>query len=984
MKKKILVSLVLSFCIAFYALAQNREISGKVTDTKGEGIPGVSVLIKGTTSGTATDFEGKYKLANVPAGAVLVYKGVGLVTQEIAVGTQSVIDVVMKEDVQTMQEVVVTGYADKEAKTFAGAASKIGGDRIENVPIATFDQLLQGQSPGLLVSSSSGMPGTGRTNVIIRGVGSFGNVDPLYVVDGVYVSADYFATLNPNDFESMSVLKDAQAASIYGARGSNGVIVVTTKKGKAGKTQFNYNFQYGITQAPQNRIPLMNTQEKIDLELQQGIGVASLSPDSLARLRQVETDWFNLVFRNGVTTSHQLDVQGGDDRTNFYISGSYFKQEGTIRNTQLDRYTLRSNTTHSFNNFRIRTNISIGHSISNFTREQDVFIGSPINAIRWVNPYEMPYDSRGEIIQFFFNSQNPNPIGDLFMNKRETRETKIIGGASLEYDIPNVKGLTARTRWGIDYTQREGSVFLDRRTYIGSQAQGGNGSLNQSILKDARLVGTTSLNYSKTFGQDHSINAGVFYELSYVDIRTFGATAFGFTGRLQSFAGSTPGAQGAGPNYIPTVGGSFTGNALSSYFFDASYDFRKKYFINIGARRDGSSKFGANRRFGNFYSVGASWIISDEDFMQSTSSWLNTLKLRASVGTLGNQNPLGDFTRLAIFGNVTYAGVQGIAPSNVPNPDLQWEASRKWNVAVDYDLFKGRIKGSIEFYDNLTKDALLATQLSRTTGFTSQVRNVASIRNRGIEFSVSTRNVEYRGFRWTTDFNITYNDNKIISLSDGQTQIVDGFVVNKIGLPIRTLFAVPYVGVNPANGDALFRTIDGNLTNQYRPSDARPFGPTIAPYFGGFTNTFTYKGISLSAFFVYFYGNQIMNNDRINVEYQTYINANVSRDLLRAWRYPGQITDIPALSYGYPQEPTSRYIEDGSFLRLRNIRLAYSVPENVLKQAKLIRSATFYLQGQNLLTFTKYLGQDPETANDFQQGQYPQPIITTFGMTLGF
>lgn len=989
-------------CTIGISLAQNQKVSGTVRDgSNKEGIPGVSIYVKGTTTGTTTDVNGIFSL-EVPQNAVLVFQSLGMTTQEIAVNNQSIINVDLASDAVGLKEVIVTGYGDKNQTTFAGAASGINTKSIEGLPLASFDQMLQGQAPGLSILSSSGQPGTSNTNIVIRGIGSFGSTQPLVVLDGTPISASLLSTLNPNDFENVTVLKDATAAAIYGSRGANGVIVVTSKRGKAGKTQINYTFQQGINRAPfNNRLPIMNTNEKIDMELKAiaygydpGLMVSGMTPAEIAQLRTVETDWRRTLFNDAArSTMHELNASGGNEKTTFYVSAGLFSQEGTVKNTSLNRYTLRSNIQHTAGDFKVSTNLTLGYSRSNGTSEQNAVISTPLNAVRWLNPYDQPFDANGNFIPFYPIAFAANPLQDLTVNKRRSEQLKAVGGITVEYNAPFLKGLSFRNNTGFDYTQIDDMTYLDRSTFVGTQVRGQQGSLDNFTDRRISLINTFSANYNRTFNEVHNISGGLYYEFIYNQRNNFGALGYGFTGgRIFTIDGATPGAQ-SGTNFIPQLRGDRTENALASMFTDINYTYKGKYTINAGFRRDGSSKFGANRRYGNFYNVGASWSISDEAFMSSIDKEVTSLKLRASYGVLGNQATLTDFGRLANYTNASYGGVSGFVPANSPNPNLQWEQGAKLNIGLDFGLFKNRITGSVDYYNNLTTRALFATQVSRTTGFASLTDNVASIRNRGIEVAINTINIDYRGFRWETNINFTYNRNTVMELSNGQDLIVnDGAsTALKVGYPINTFYAVPYMGVNPATGDGQFQNLDGTISNTTDLSQRRLLGSANTPYFGGITNTFSYKGISLTALFVYFYGNQMYNSDRENLEQPGYIVSNISREMLTAWTAPGQVTNIPRLDFAFPhaEVPTTRYIEDGHFIRLRNIRLAFQVPTSTLN-SKYIRSANVFIQGQNILTFTNYRGQDPELGLDpfagagTQQGQYPQPIIYTMGVSLGF
>jgi TonB-linked SusC/RagA family outer membrane protein len=963
-------------------VAQTTAVTGKVTAADdGAALPGVTVLEKGTTNGTSTDAQGNYRLS-VAGNATLVFSFIGFTTEEAGVGGRSTLDVTLAPDVKALNEVVVTGYGTQERRKLTGSAATVTNRSIEQVPLASFDQILQGQAPGLLIQSGGGQPGQ-AASVIIRGRGSIsGGSDPLYVLDGVPISPGDFAALNPNDFESVNVLKDAAATSIYGSRGANGVIVITTKKGKAGKTQFNYNFQIGGSELPRSRSRLTNSNEKIDLELATGIGLVNTMDEAeIARLRQINTDWSREIFHRGTTTSHELTASGGNENTQFFTSFNYFKQEGTLRNTGLDRYTGRLNLSNTSGNFTFGTNLTLGYARSNYTSETNAGIGSPLNAFRWANPYETPRDSAGNYSEIM--SGQPNPVQELEQSRRAFGDIKAVGNVYLQYNVPLLPGLSVRTNWGVDFRQREQQIYFDRNSYAGSLARGGQGSLATDNSRAARFIGTNSVTYARDFGS-HSLEASVFNELIYQDSVITGFTGYGITGKIKTTAGITPGVQDpSSPNYIPATRGATASNALVSYFTNVNYGFKNRYFLSVGLRRDGSSRFGANNRFANFYSVGAGWLLSDEDFLGFAKGFLSNLKLRGSFGTVGNQEGIGNFSARALYAARSYNGEQGIAQISLGDPNLRWEVQQKLNLGVDLGVFNNRIGLSVDFYDNITKDLFLPVELSRTTGFNSLLQNVGKLRNRGVEVALNTVNVRAGGFEWTSNLNFTYNRNRVLDLFQQDTVIdINNVSITAEGLPLNTNWVVPYVGVNPANGEALYLDREGNVTNQYSANYARAFGTRDAPYFGGFGNTFSYKGVSLSVLLVYVYGNQFYNNERTNIDNPAYILDNVGADLLRAWKKPGDVTDVPAITNPYFSN-TTRYLEDASFLRVRNIMLAYSLPASLINRAKL-RSVRVFAQGQNLFTATRFLGYDPENNSGVVTGaKYPTLRQVTFGLNLG-
>ena len=981
-------------------LAQDRTITGRITSSDdGATIPGASILVKGTTRGTSADAQGNYSIS-VPGGkAVLVYSFIGSASQEISVGNQSVINVTLKSDASNLNEVVVTGYGQGgNRREFAGSATTISADKLKSQPIASFDQLLQGQAPGVLVTAGSGQPGSSAT-IRIRGSGSVnGSNTPLYIIDGIQIdgsgnntNSSPFQTINPQDIETLTVLKDAEATAVYGSRGANGVVVIKTKRGKAGKTRLSYDGQYGQSYFPVNKLELMNSNEKIDYELRRGgTDLESLTPAQIAELRTIDTNWQNEVFQMGRTQSHQLSASGGSESVLFYASGNMFSQTGTVKGTDLNRYTGRINLESNSGPFRFGINSSLGYSKQNFQSEDNAGIGSPLNAIRWSNPYEKPFNANGTYTQF--RSGQPNPVRELNETSRQANELKATGSVFLEYDLPFLKGLSVRTNLGADYSNQEGTIYNSRLGQAGtaSAIKGRSGRLQRDFARSTRFTGTTSLNYNTTFG-DHTVRVGLYNELVRLKFGSFGFTGYGLGGILQNEAGV---AQNNAAQ-IPDTRGNGIENSLMSYFTTATYGYKNRYFVNVNARRDGSSRFGDAFRYANFGSVGASWVISDEPFMQGlTGKVLNNLRLKASYGSVGNQEGIGSFASLAIFqarGTRTnqiissYDGNPTIIVTQLENPELRWEQKNTFNAGIEFGMFDKRLTGGIEVYNSVTQNLFLNDQLSRTTGFNSINRNIGELQNQGIEIGLNTVNVMAGDFSWETNLNFTFNKNKITKLTPSTPEIgnVSGIVINRIGQPINSNWLVESAGIDPLTGAQQFRRPSGEITTKYSPDDAQIFGPREAPYFGGVTNTLRFKGIEVSALLTYAFGNFIYNNDRVNVEIPEYYADNMSRTLLGEWQKPGDITNLPNPNLPH-QTSITHFLEKGDFVRLRNLTVAYSLPPAIARRAEM-SSARIFFQGQNVLTFTDFQGFDPEiTGGQLTGAQYPALRTFTVGLGLGF
>ena len=973
--------------------AQQRTVTGTVTSQEdGSPLPGVNVLLQGTSIGSITDVNGRYSILVPQEGGVLVFSFVGFITQALEIGPGNVVDVQLAVDTRQLEEVVVTGYGDPQDKRkYTGSVAQVGSDLIENVPVATLDQMLQGRAAGVMVTANSGQPGT-PAFVRIRGLSSVASNTPLYIMDGVPISAGDFAALNANDIESINILKDASSSSLYGTRGANGVIVITTKRGREG-ISMHYNAQYGITTRTNAKFDMMNTAQKIQFErlmaefglyqgevgriLQDGSLSSSEKEQQIAELARINTDWTDVFFRNGITQSHEISASGGTDRSNFYLSANYRTEEGIIKESDLQRYSLRFNFDHyATEKFSFGISNSIGYTKTNFLpTETGNNVNNPVLYAFIANPYTRVKDpNTGE---FEDGPTGFNLVEQMEQSYNRLEQLKIVSGAYLRYEI--IPGLVAKTNWGIDFSETLDDFRINAGAPNQSGINGEQGVLTRGYNRFASIVGTTTLQYAFNIKQDHNLRLLLGQEITRGNTGGFSFNGYGLNDKLGSAAAITQGTPTN--NFIAEVGGFNTDNALFSLFIDGLYAFRDRFTVSFNVRRDGSSRFGKNKRYANFYSVGASWNLMVEDFI-SQFPFINDLKLRASYGTQGRQTGIGDFQSLALYGSgFSYAGQQGIAPVQPANPDLQWEQTATFDVGLDFSVLDQRISGTIDFYNKLTTEMFIDTPLSRTSGFTTLNLNAGDMRNRGVEVSLHTRNIVRRDFTWSTDINVTFNGNEIVKL-DFETDATreTGF---REGLPLGSFAMVEWAGVNPANGDPLYRDKNGNITNVYNADDAvAKFGTWDPPRFGGLTNTFTYRGIELSVFFSFQHGNVLLNNQRFfNNNPLNFGQFNQSVEQLRAWRNPGDITNVPRVTA--QREFSSQDLEDASFVRLRNVSLAYFLPQKLITRTKL-KSVKIYFQAQNLYTFTEYSGFDPEDAGSVSLSQYPVPRVFTGGIDIGF
>lgn len=979
MIKYLLSLFFLCFVLSGVAFSQENVVVGKVvSENDGLPLPGVSVAAKGIPSlGTKTDENGNFSLTVPSSARVLVFRYLGFIEQEVNIEVGPLF-VALQEDAQQLTEVIVTGYNTQNRREIAGSISTVQAKDFELVPIGSFDQSIQGRVPGVLVQANSGQPGA-AASILIRGKGSvLGSNSPLYIMDGVEITASDFSSFNQEDFASISVLKDASATAQYGSRGANGVILITSKQGTAGRTRINYNVQYGYSTPPENRLKLMDANQKLDYELQRG-NPYGWDDDEIAERRLINTNWEDVFFKTGRTANHTLSASGGTDNTTYYLSGSIFDQTGTVENTGLKRYTGRVNISSVAGDFSFGLNSTVGYSDFNNTSEANTGIATPLNAIRWTNPYETPYDSDGEYTEMV--SGQPNALQELLENSNLRQQLKGVGNVYIEYNAPFLQGLSAKTSWGGDYRTNESSVYVNPTTYAGQFSTGGQGSYGRGSNRYFRYTGTTSISYATQFNENHNLNVSVYNEIINNTLRSFNFTGFGLGGAFDNESGITPG--NAENGFIPAVGGGGSENALLSYFGDIKYSYKDRYYFDITGRRDGSSRFGADRRWANFGSVGFSWIVSDESFMESLKPVFNHLKYKISYGSAGNQAGIDDFQSRELYARAVYAGVGGLIQSQLANPLLQWERKSTFNTGIEFNTLGGRLGATIEYYHSITSDLFLNQQLSRTTGFTSLTSNIGELQNSGVEVFLDGSVIKTRDFEWGLNLSFTYNNNKIRKLIGDQEEIITGITVNRVGESMNSIFVVPYGGVNPDNGNPLFIDTDGNTTETFSPDYRAIVGSMEVPYFGGFGTSLSYKGLSADVFFSFMAGHSIFNNDRANIENPAYVWDNLSAEMLTNWRQAGDITQMPRPGAPF-RSGTTRFVETGDFLRLRNVNVSYSLPSQWVNKIG-VGNIRLFAQGQNLVTWTDFLGFDPELSSGTLTGaQYPALRTFTFGLNVGF
>jgi TonB-dependent starch-binding outer membrane protein SusC len=1035
MNKKLLISFVILLCLIFKVSAQDGTISGKITSSEdGSALPGVSISVKGTSKGVVTDGNGMFKIS-APANSTLRFSYVGFNTQMIAVNNRSVVNVSLVSNVADLDEVVVTGYgASVRKKEATGATSNIKGDVIENIPLQSFDRALQGRTAGVQVNSANGVPG-GAVSVRIRGVGSItaGN-EPLYVVDGIQinnrndggtaVNTNPLSFLNPNDIESIDILKDAATAAIYGAQAANGVVLITTKKGKGGRTKVTLNYFKGIVQ-PVPQLKVLSSQDFINARIEAvqtvnpTLAPATVRGNVLAALgfnrdlsqegfNAIPTyDWQKEVYKNGSIDNYEASIQGGNDKTTFYSSLSYNKQDASLINIDFNRFAGRLSIDHKVNSkFKIETGLNVSQ-VNQRGPYGDANGSTAFSAPQYAAPLLLPFNPiyNADGSYYGMPASGIVMVGDLSGNvvaasdliKSSGTVNQLVANTALTYNV--TKNLYVRAAGGIDYRLLATSFFGDPRL---SDYNANRGLLQEANNNNFNYNINTTINFSHAFAKKHEIRilVGGEYREETNTGTNFNANGFPTPELNTANAAAEP----------SSVGGFWTAVKTAGIFTNINYDFDKKYIFNVVARYDGSSRFGENNLYGFFPSISAKWNIMEESFLKN-SVVVSDLGLRASYGTTGNSQ-IGNFASRRLFGlGGVYQGFSAIQPSQFGNPNLRWERNVTFNLGLDYGFWGGKVKGSIDVFDRASKDLLLTRNVPTTNGvintttLTSSVtENVGEIQNRGLEFGITTTNIDRGGFKWESDFNITFLENKVVKLYEGQ-DILPGTLSIRVGYPLGTNVGVPYAGVNPANGRPMWYDLNGDISYLVRTADNRPLGhSTLSKQFGGFTNTFSYKGLELSAFLQYDLGRVLPNLQ----EFRLADNAGALRNSLQyywdnRWTKPGQITDVPRPADLRTEingristyQQINRFYQDASYIRLKTVNLSYNLPNTMAKSIG-FQAVKLYIQAVNLYTWTKWTGFDPEfvdianntsggngTGGNGNQGVVPQSRNFTFGVQIG-
>ena len=953
------------------------KVSGVVTSAD-DGLPMIGVgVMAGPGNGVITSLDGEYLIETAP-GTTLTFSSIGFQDQTVVVPQAEtfVHNVIMQSEAMTLDDVVVIAYGVRKKGTVAGSVSTVKSDKLENTPTAAFDQALQGQVAGLTVLSNSGEP-SASASLTIRGTNSINSgTAPLYILDGVAISANDFNTINPADIESMSVLKDASSTSIYGARAANGVIVITTKRGRnMDRPNINYRMQMGWSAIAAGKWDLMNTQERIQYEKEIGM-TAGQNYDFLAK---TDINWMDVVFNdNAMLQSHEVSVSGATDKTNYYLSGGYYDQQGIAPGSLFERYSLRFNFEQQMADwFRMGTNTMFNFQNIEQADEGSYALVTPISASRFMLPYWNPYNSDGSLASINkgeWTGQGQNPMEWIENNPLSYKKYKVITTAFAEFTL--YRNLVFKSQFSVDFSHVTG-FSQSFPSYLPNQ---GEGSASRNSSDGMNLQVTNTLTYRFDIDNTHDFNFLIGQEGQTYHAESFGVATKGQTNNLltdiQQGTRATSWSSTASSDY-----------SRMSFFGRAEYNYTDRFYADFSVRTDGSSRFGKDNRWGAFWSVGTMWNLRNEAFMSSARNWLTFAQVSLSTGTSGNSE-IPNYEHLALVaGGLDYIGNSGMAPMQPGNEELTWESTWTTNLGFHFG-FWNRMNIDLELYNKQTSDMFMQVPLSyaQSNGYGYKWDNVGGMVNRGAEINLTGTLVQVKDFSWSLNANVSYNFNKITELYNGVTEYERGETSTKlvVGHPLGEFYINRYAGVNPANGDALWYDKNGEITNELRDEDKVLLGKTyIAPWQGGFGTALSWKGLSLTAQFSWVADRWMLNNDRYfdesNGRFATY---NQSRRLLNRWKKPGDITDIPR--HGEYTEFDSRLLEDASFLRLKNVNLSYSFPAELLQKSRIIRGLRVYAQAQNLLTFTNFSGLDPEGTTNLYAAQYPMSRQFTFGLDLMF
>lgn len=1013
--------ILLAIFLGPITLSAQMAVTGKVTDAAtGDPLIGATVLIKGQTKGDVTNLEGQFRIL-AQENDVLVVQYTGYQSQETPIGKRTTLDVALRETESQLEELVVVGYGVQRKSQITGAIASISSKDIKDQPVSNLAGSIQGRVTGLNVVTPSGTPGAGLL-VSVRG-----NNAPLYVVDGIPLLSESNSALstsfntsgetvgqgqtissvgdiNPNDIESVEILKDASAAAIYGARAANGVILITTKRGKEGKTEVGFNYYTGIQKVARN-IEFLSSQQWVDL-IEEGrrndLAKYYENPDyfgpgfdptvltepleNFDLSSGINTNWLDEVTHKAPISNYELSLSGGKGKTHFFTSAGYFDQTGIVIENFYKRFNYRLNLDHQVND-----KISLGSSVSTtFSRNRrsfndDTYTGIITNALG-ASPLMPVYDENGDYAKFEDYQASwlsDNPVKSAKEIRAFTNTYRLLASVFGDYAI--TKDLKFRSSWSTDASFLFDNQF---KSAITSDAEAVGGEAFEANFRNITWLNENTLNYSKRFGK-HDLNllGGATFQQTKIDISS--ATGQGFPpGGLERVSSAA--------NIISatSAGGGF---GLVSFLGRVNYGFADRYLFTLSGRSDGSSRFSKNNRFGFFPSAAFAWRVTGEPFFQQRL--FSDMKLRVSYGLTGDQE-IGDFQNVSFYTASRYDGLPGLQLRNLADPNLSWQSNKSFNIGLDYEIKGGRFSGALEFF-NATKTRLLSQDIIQgTTGFSTVTRNSGEVQNLGVEFNLRAVALRRKDFRWDIMFNTTWLHNEIKKLSTDGVYLnaysdLEATHILKVGQPLGSFIGLKYLGVDSETGDVMFEDTNGDGAIDY--NDAQIIGKALPDWFGGITNTFTFGQFDVSLFTRFSQGNQVYNLIRSVTENLGYGNdgglssvySNNTVNVLNRWKKPGDQAEYGRASFVYPNfyQNSSQFVENGSFIRLQNLTVGWTIPGKILHGSRL------YFEGQNLYLFSKYKGFDPEVSSNggladrtagVDYGAYPQARTLLIGFNLKF
>ncbi len=963
------------FFVSSLLMAQEKKISGVVKGEDGMPLMGVNIVIDNTSKGTQTDFDGNYAIMASPQD-VLVYSFVGYKVIKRTVGQETIINIEMVSD-NTFEEVVVVGFGKQSKRKVTDNIASVSSSDINNIPIASMQGALTGKAAGVQITQINGKV-EGGVKMRIRGVSSISSSqEPLYVIDGMPLINDDesvsdapinpLISLNPNDIESIQILKDASSAAIYGARGTNGVVLITTKQGKSGKTKVSLNTSTGWSEAT-NKMKWLNAEQYVELFTEASTNSYGAEDTWLTeedgyfdwmsngkdwRTGEVDTDWQDLALVKGSVQEHNFSISGGSDKTLFFISGGYNDTQGIVRGNSLDRYSFRGNLDHKVTDkFRVGMNTSLSKTKilrigtdNSFATPLQAIAQSPLTPA-YLDDGIVPNNETSIYYNFLMQEYNGNWEVNIF---------RVLLNSYLEYQI--LPELAFKTEFGYDNNNQTEEYFAGSLTESAST----NGFADANAIQSDKYNISNYFTYAQTFNEDYDIElvGGMSFEESSRKRQYVAGTGFP-SDDLQTVASASE---------ITSGTSSRTKYNFLSYFGRATFSISDKYLIKGSLRYDGSSRFGASNRYGIFPAASVGWIISEEDFIKDSET-ISLLKLRGSYGVTGNAG-IGNFASLGLFGGTAYNQKSGLSPVQLGNPDLKWEKTNQVDVGLDFGILNNRISGEIDYYSKKTNDLLLNEPIPGTSGYTTITRNVGSLTNKGFEFVLNTNNAMSENLTWKTSLNLSTLDNEVTDLPSGD--IVAGRNIVREGETISSFYLVEYAGVDPANGDALFYkntvktdgSLDKTTTNNYNEAERIISGSPYPTFMAGLTNTMSFHNFDFSFTFQGEWGSSLYNEGGKFQSGNARYEDNQTTDQLDRWQNPGDITMVPqARMYSTNgQQASTRYLEKSDFIRLRNLSFGYTFPKEVTQKFSVDR-LRLYFTGINLLTFTDYSGYDPESSYD--------------------